>query len=622
MQHYTSSAQTDKNSEQSPSTAPTQTVAQDWQTIRFLLPFLRKHCVSIVAALVFLVLAKLMIIAIPITLKKIVDSLTLNNVTVDNSATNVDWAITVPVSLLVAYGCLRLFSIIFQELRNAVFARTAQQTTREISLLVFAHLHSLSLRFHLDRKTGGLSRDIERGTRSIQAIYRYILFAIFPTLLEISLVCIYLSYEFGWVFSSITLLTIVLYGWLTYAITTWRIQFRIRMNEADSVANTSAIDSLINYETVKYFTNEQHEQQRFDHHLQNWQKESIKSELSLSLLNTLQGMVVACGATTLLMLAAHNVVSGEFTIGDFVMISAFIMQLFIPLNFLGTIFREIKRALIDMNRIFGLLNESQEVKEPIDAAELNTRKPSIRFKNVEFSYHEQRNILQGVSFTIQGGQKVAVVGASGAGKSTLARLLFRFYDVNSGSIHIGKHNIQNVTLHSLRKTIGIVPQDTVLFNDSLLYNVQYGQPDASMYDVIKAIKMANLEQFVEQLPDGLETQVGERGLKLSGGEKQRVAIARTILKNPDILILDEATSSLDSETERDIQNALNSVTKNRTTLIIAHRLSTIIDADNIIVLDQGQIIETGTHQELLTQNGTYHRLWTIQQDEKETPEPS
>lgn len=590
---------------------PTQSAKQDWQTIRFLLPYLRKYMWSISIALFLLVLAKVITIAVPITLKRIVDHLT----PADGLSAS-DVLIAAPITLLVAYGSLRLMSIIFQELRNAVFVKASQQTTREISLQVFEHLHNLSLRFHLDRQTGGLSSDIERGTRSIGAVYRYILFAIFPTLLEVTLVCGYLTYYFGFLFGGVTLLTIGFYSWVTYAITAWRTKFRIRMNEADSESNTAAVDSLINYETVKYFTNEKHEFHRFDQHLRKWQKESIKSELSLSLLNSIQGLIIAIGSTTLLIMAAARVASGMLTVGDFVMITAFMMQLFLPLNFLGTIFREVKRALIDMNQILNLLKQNQEIKDAEDAIELDVKSASIEFKNVDFSYQGNRTILEGVSFKVAAGKKVAVVGASGAGKSTLARLLFRFYDVNDGSIRIARKNIQNVTLQSLRKSIGIVPQDTVLFNDTLLYNVQYGRPDASMYDVIKAIKMANLEQFVERLPDGLETKVGERGLKLSGGEKQRVAIARTILKNPDILILDEATSSLDSKTERDIQGALNSVAKNRTTLVIAHRLSTIVDADNIIVLDQGSIIESGTHQELLEKNGAYQKLWTIQQNEE------
>ena len=592
-------------------TAPTQTAKQDWETIRFLLPFLRKYVWSISIALFLLVLAKVITLAVPITLKRIVDHLTPTD-----GFSNTEIAITVPIALLVAYGGLRLMSIIFQELRNAVFVRASQQTTREISLQVFEHLHTLSLRFHLDRQTGGLSRDIERGTRSIGAVYRYLLFAIFPTILEVVLVCSYLTYYFGWLVGSITLLTIICYSWVTHIITAWRTQFRIRMNEADSVSNTAAIDSLINYETVKYFTNESHEYERFNRHLQLWQKESIKSELSLSLLNSLQGLTIAIGSTILLILAATRVANDVLTIGDFVMITAFMMQLFLPLNFLGTIFREVKRSLIDMSQILNLLNEKQEIKDTDNAIELNVESPSIEFNNISFSFQANRPILQGINFTITAGKKVAIVGASGAGKSTLAKLLFRFYEVTGGNIKIGTQNIQEVTLYSLRKSIGIVPQDTVLFNDTLLYNVQYGRPDASMYDVLKAIKMANLEEFVERLPEGLETKVGERGLKLSGGEKQRVAIARTILKDPDILILDEATSSLDSKTERDIQEALNSVAKNRTTLVIAHRLSTIVDADNIIVLDNGKVLESGTHQELLKNNGAYQKLWSIQQDEK------
>ncbi len=594
---------------------PTQTTQQDWQTIRTLLPYLSKYRTSIIAALLFLIAAKVANVGVPIILKKIVDALNPGSIESSLEDTLQTTIISVPLALLIGYGLLRLSTVLFQELRNAVFARAAQQSTREISLRIFEHLHALSLRFHLDRQTGVVSRDIERGSRSIATLYRFLLFSIFPTLFEIILVCSYLFYQFGWLFAGVTLTTIALYSLYTYKITAWRIKFRLRMNEADSTANTTAIDSLINYETVKYFANEQHEYKRFDRHILTWQKESIKSELSLALLNVGQGFIISGGVTVLLILAAHRVASGDFTIGDFVMVSTFMIQLFMPLNFLGTLFREIKRALIDINKMFGLLNQKQEVKEADDAIELVSKKPSITFRNVEFSYQDNRPILKGVSFKVPAGKKVAVVGSSGAGKSTLARLLFRFYDINSGQLNIAGKDIRKLTLKSLRTRVGIVPQDTVLFNDTLLYNVQYGRPDASMYDVIKAIKMANLETFIEQLPEGLETTVGERGLKLSGGEKQRVAIARTLLKDPDILILDEATSSLDSKTEQEIQHALNTVAKNRTTLVIAHRLSTIIDADNIIVLDQGTVAESGTHNELLESGGIYHTLWNLQQDD-------
>lgn len=589
---------------------------QDWQVLRLLLPYLRKYRLRIAIAIAFLIAAKLASVAVPILLKQVVDALNLDVSTQQGLSEAV---VAIPLALLIGYGMLRLLMVMFQELRNAVFARAGQQSTREISLKIFEHLHNLSLRFHLERQTGGLSRDIERGSRSIASLYHYMLFSLFPTLFEVTVVCGYLFYQFGSLFAAITLSTIALYAVFTYKVTAWRMQFRLRMNEADSTANTAAIDSLINYETVKYFANEQHEYNRYDKHFQKWQKESINSELSLSVLNVGQGLIISVGITLLLIIAASRVVSGEFTVGDFVMVSSFMMQLFMPLNFLGTLFRELKRSIMDIGRMFNLLKEQQEVQEKTDAQPLTTSDSTIQFHNVEFAYTPERQILHDVSFSIPHGNTVAVVGASGAGKSTLARLIFRFYDVTKGAITIGDQDIRDVTLNSLHQAIGIVPQDTVLFNDTLFYNIQYGRPGAEKEDVLQAIKMANLEQFVEQLPDGLDTLVGERGLKLSGGEKQRVAIARTLLKNPDILVLDEATSSLDSKTEQEIQQALDSIAQNRTTLVIAHRLSTVVDADTIIVLDQGQVVESGSHSQLLALNGFYARLWHIQQDERKQP---
>ena len=611
MKEYSQNIDNKEENNSSEFTLSIGSAASDLATLKRLVPYLHHYWLRIVIAIALLVLAKLSSIAVPIVLKKVIDTLNIN---INDSQAIEQGLIVVPLGLLIAYGSLRLLSVLFQELRNAIFAKAGQESTRAISLDIFEHMHKLSLRFHLDRQTGGLSNDIARGAQSISGLYRWLLFSLVPTIFEVLVVCGYLFYKFGSIFAAITLITISLFAVFTYYITQWRTKFRLRMIEADSAANTSAIDSLLNYETVKYFSNENHEYKRYDKSIFKWQQESIKSELSLSLLNTGQGLIIGTGTTLLLILSASRVISGEFTICDWAMVSAFMMQLFIPLNFLGTLFREIKRALIDISKMFNLLNERKEITEISQPIPLTGNKANVTFDQVEFAYNPDRKILKGVSFTVPEGQKVAIVGSSGAGKSTITRLLFRFYDTSNGKITIGNVDIKKASLNELRQKIGVVPQDTVLFNDTLRYNIEYGRTSANEEDFRAAIQMANLETLVEQLPNGLETVVGERGLKLSGGEKQRVAIARTILKNPDILILDEATSSLDSKTEKDIQDSLNRISKNRTTLVIAHRLSTVVDADQIIVLDKGKIAESGNHNDLLAKQGMYYKLWTTQQE--------
>ena len=576
----------------------------DWQTIRSLLPFLWTHKPRVMAALFCLVLAKAAIVAMPWFLKDIVDHL---------SATDI--ALTLPLALLIGYGVLRLTSSAFAELRDAIFAKVTQSSIRSVALQVFKHLHGLSLRFHLERQTGGVSRDIERGSRGISFLLNFMLFNILPTLFEISLVTaiLYINYD-AW-FAIITFASVSLYVAFSLIVTEWRMRFRRTMNDLDSKANTRAIDSLLNYETVKYFCNEDYEAKRYDANLEKWQDAAIKNQTSLSLLNFGQSGIIAIGITLLLILASDGVVKGELTIGDLVLINAYLLQLFMPLNFLGFVYREIKHSLTDMEKMFNLLRNNPDVQDKPDAQPLKVDTGVVRFENVDFSYNDNRHILHDVSFEVPAGKKVAVVGHSGAGKSTLSRLLFRFYEINAGRILIDEQDINEITQKSLRAAIGIVPQDTVLFNDSIHYNIAYGRPDATEAEIIRAAQTAHIHDFVTSLPDGYDTTVGERGLKLSGGEKQRIAIARTVLKDPSILIFDEATSALDSKSEQAILKELREVAQNHTTLVIAHRLSTIIDADQILVMDQGRVIERGTHRELLNRGEAYAQMWALQQEE-------
>ena len=577
----------------------------DWHAIRTLLPYLWEFKWRVVLALVFLVAAKFANVGVPVVLKDIVDSLSPENA-----------PLAVPVALLVGYGLLRLSTSLFTELREFAFARVTHRAVRRIGLEVFRHLHSLALRFHLERQTGGMSRDIERGSRAITSLMSYTLYSILPTLLEILLVTGILLYKYDVSFALITLVTLVLYIGFTVTVTEWRTQFRRQMNEEDSKANTRAIDSLINYETVKYFGNEAHEARRYDENLQRYERAAVKSTTTLSMLNVGQSAIIAIGATAIMWKAAAGVAAGAMTIGDLVLVNAFMIQLYAPLNFLGVLYREIKQSLADMERMFRLLDENREVEDRPGAPALVVTQPTIRFESVRFAYDQRREILHDVGFEIPAGRTVAVVGHSGSGKSTLARLLFRFYDVSGGRIAVDGTDIRDVTQSSLRAAIGIVPQDTVLFNDSVLYNIRYGRPKASDAEVIEAARAAHIHDFIESLPDKYETRVGERGLKLSGGEKQRVAIARALLKNPAILIFDEATSALDSKSERAIQGEIDRVARGRTTLMIAHRLSTIMDADQILVMDAGRIVERGTHRELLERSGAYAQMWALQQQEE------
>jgi ATP-binding cassette subfamily B protein len=578
----------------------------DWKAIKSLLPYLWEFRGRVVLALAFLALAKVATVSVPLVLKEIVDALTPSQS-----------MLALPVFLLLAYGALRLANSTFGELRDMVFAKVTQRSIRRVALRVFEHLHNLSLRFHLERQTGGMSRDIERGTAGIRFLLNFMLFNILPTILEIGFVAIILLVKYDPWFCVVTLATLVVYIAFTLVVTEWRMIFRRNMNEMDSKANTRAIDSLLNYETVKYFGNEGFEAHRYDETLQSWEKAAVRNQTSLSLLNTGQGAVIAVGVTILMLMAGQGVVRGTMSIGDLVLVNAFLIQLYMPLHFLGFVYREIRHSLADMERMFGLLERDTEVSDAPDARELKVGGGTIRFEHVSFGYDSRRQILQDVSFDVPAGHKVAVVGASGAGKSTLSRLLFRFYDATTGHILIDGQDIRAVTQKSLRRAIGIVPQDTVLFNDSIYYNIAYGQPDAARAEIIEAARAAHIDQFVESLPDQYDTTVGERGLKLSGGEKQRVAIARTLLKNPPILVFDEATSALDSRTEKAIQAELLEIATNHTTLVIAHRLSTIMDADQILVMEHGRIIERGTHNELLVRNGAYAHMWALQQQEEE-----
>src|SRR3989338_3023913 len=585
------------------------TERNDWKTIRSLLPYLWEFKGRVFLALGFLLLAKVANVSVPLVLKGIVDALS-----------EPQQLLILPVALFAAYGLLRLGNSLFGELRDAVFVKVTQRSIRRVALKVFEHLHALSLRFHLDRQTGGMSRDIERGAAGIRFLLNFMLFNILPTLLEIGFVAGILFIKYDPWFGIITLATLVVYVIFTLWVTEWRMIFRRTMNEMDSKANTRAIDSLINYETVKYFGNEGYEARRYDETLTAWEKAAVRNQTSLSLLNAGQCAIIAVGVTILMLLAGRGVMNQTMTLGDLVLVNAFLIQLYMPLHFLGFVYREIRHSLADMERMFGLLDRNTEVEDKPGAPNLVVRTGHIRFEHASFHYDANRKILHDVDFEIPAGHKVAVVGSSGAGKSTLARLLFRFYDVSGGRILIDGQDIREVSQLSLRKAIGIVPQDTVLFNDSIYYNILYGRPDASREEVIAAAKAAHIHDFVESLPEKYDAVVGERGLKLSGGEKQRVAIARTLLKNPPILVFDEATSALDSKTERAIQAELFEIATNHTTLVIAHRLSTIMDADQIIVMDHGRIVERGSHRELLARDGTYAHLWNLQLQEQEEEE--
>lgn len=601
-----------------PSTPPPRT-RTDWQTLRSLLPYLWEFRWRVALAVACLVAAKTAVVGVPVVLKRIVDALVPMAAAAGASPQAVA-LVAVPIGLLMAYGALRLASTAFTELREYVFAKVTQRTVRKVALQVFGHLHGLSLRFHLDRQTGGLTRDMERGTRGIASLVSYTLYSILPTIVEITLVIAYLGLHYDLWFTAITAVALVAYITYTVLITEWRTEHRRTMNELDSRANVRAIDSLLNYETVKYFGNEAFESQRYDQSLQRWERAAVRSQTSLSLLNVGQAAIISIAVTLMVWRATVGVVEGRMSIGDLVLVNAFMIQLYMPLNFLGVLYREIKQSLADMERLFGLLDAHREVDDAPGAATLQPgAAPEVQFERVSFAYQPQRPILHEVSFTVPAGTTTAVVGASGAGTSTLSRLLFRFYDVTDGAIRIAGQDIRCVTQHSLRAAIGIVPQDTVLFNDTLRYNIAYGRPDASDAEIDAAARAAQLEPFIASLPQGWQTNVGERGLKLSGGEKQRVAIARMLLKNPPVLLLDEATSALDSRNEAAIQDALRSVARNRTTLVIAHRLSTIVDADQIIVLEAGRIVERGRHDALLEQGGKYAAMWALQAREAAQP---
>ena len=584
----------------------------DWITLRRLIPYLWHYKWRVVAALSFMVAAKLANVGVPVLLKHLIDAMTPN-------LAQPQTLLVVPVALLMVYGVLRLSVSAFTELRELVFAKATQGAARQIALETFQHLHSLSLRFHLERQTGGMTRDIERGVRGIESLISYSLYSIVPTMIEVVLVLSILGWTFDVWFALITLAALVIYIVFTVYVTEWRTQFRREANEFDSAAHTKAVDSLLNYETVKYFNNEGFEAQRYDRSLDQLRRARLKAQTSLSLLNTGQQLIIAVALIAMLWRATQGVVEGRMTLGDLVMVNAFMIQLYIPLNFLGMIYREIKQSLTDLDRMFRLLEKEREVDDQAGAPDLNLAgSPTVRFENVRFAYEADRPILQGLSFEIPAGKTVAVVGSSGAGKSTLARLMYRFYDVptdqtSSGRITIDGQDIRSVTQSSLRRAIGIVPQDTVLFNDTVAYNIAYGRPGATQAEVEEAARQARIHGFIASTPKGYQTMVGERGLKLSGGEKQRVAIARTLLKNPPILIFDEATSALDSANERAIQAELQSVAHNKTTLVIAHRLSTVVDAHEILVLDAGQVVERGTHGQLLALQGHYARMWSLQQ---------
>ncbi len=590
--------------------APTQPSAgmprSDWATLQRLFPYLWAYKWRVIAALSFMVGAKLSNVGVPLLLKELVDGMGLRPS--DPAAL---WL--VPAALLLAYGALRFMTSLFTELRELVFAKATEGAARTISLQVFRHLHALSLRFHLERQTGGMTRDIERGTRAVHSLISYSLYSIVPTLIEFTLVLTLLAVKFDFGFVWITLAALVSYIIFTVTVTEWRTRFRRRMNELDSTAHSRAVDSLLNYETVKYFNNEEFEARRYDENLEHYRRAAVKSQTSLSVLNTGQQLIIATGLVAMLWRATQGVIDGRMTLGDLVMINALMIQLYIPLGFLGVLYREIKQSLTDIDKMFTLLEREREVADAPGAPGLQVGKAEVRFERVSFSYEPARAILHEVSFEIPAGKTVAVVGPSGAGKSTLARLLYRFYDVSDGRITIAGQDIREVTQSSLRQAIGIVPQDTVLFNDTVEYNIAYGRPGAGRAEVEEAARAAHIHGFIGATPKGYDTMVGERGLKLSGGEKQRVAIARTLLKNPPVLIFDEATSALDSANERAIQAELRGVAQGKTTLVIAHRLSTVVDAHEILVMEAGRIVERGSHSALLARNGTYARMWALQQ---------
>ena len=603
----------------------------DWAVLRRLLPYLWQYRWRVAAALAFMVVAKLANVGVPLLLKELVDALTPKpGQSLLGLPPGSEALLVVPVGLLLAYGLLRFSSTLFTELRELIFAKATEGATRSIALQVFGHLHELSLRFHLERQTGGMTRDIERGTRGVQSLISYSLYSILPTLLEVALVLALLGIKFELWYVWTTLAALALYVFFTVKVTEWRTQFRRHMNEMESATQTKAIDSLLNYETVKYFNNEAFEGRRYDEALERLRRARLKSQTTLSLLNAGQQLIIATALVAMLWRATVGVTSGAMTLGDLVMINAFMIQLYIPLNFLGVLYREIKQGLTDLDKMFTLLDKEREIADAPGAQPLRLDgPPEVRFENVHFAYEREREILHGVSFAIPPGKTVAVVGPSGSGKSTLARLLYRFYDVGrpgdghdgrEGRITIAGQDLRAVTQGSVRRAIGIVPQDTVLFNDTIGYNIRYGRPEATEAEAVQAAQAAHIHDFIERLPKGYATVVGERGLKLSGGEKQRVAIARTLLKNPPILIFDEATSALDSANERAIQAELKSVARHKTTLVIAHRLSTVVDAHEIIVLEHGTIVERGRHADLLAAGGRYAEMWALQQSGGDQPD--
>lgn len=586
------------------------------KVLRKLFSYLMKYKLRMGLALLALVLAKVASVAIPVVLKEIVDYLT--SLKIENSTVkDFNGVLAIPVVLIIGYGLMRFASTAFSELRELIFARVTQSSVRDISVQVFTHLHDLSLRFHLEKKTGSLTRDVERGTRGVSTMVNFTLYSIFPTLIEFILVIGWLTINYDFIFSLITIIALVFYISYTILVTNWRTHLRKKMNELDSIANSGAIDSLMNYETVKFFNNEFYELNRYDKNLFKWQEAAIKSQSSLALLNIGQALIIAIAVTLIVWQAIEGVLQNQLTLGDLVLINAFMLQLYIPLNFLGVLYREIKQSITDMEKLFSLLDKKREIIDSPNAKSLEISKGQLIFDSVNFSYDGRRKILDNLNFEVMAGKTTAIVGKSGAGKSTLTKLIYRFYDVNNGSIKIDGQNIIDITQTSLRSEIGIVPQDVVLFNDSLKSNIKYGDISATNEEILEAIKASHLESLVKALPDGIETVVGERGLKLSGGEKQRVAIARVLLKKPAILIFDEATSALDSVSEKVIKSEIREISKNRTTLIIAHRLSTIVDADMIYVFDKGQIVDSGRHEDLIKRNGHYLELWTMQAQTKE-----